>query len=139
MTVSTLVTALAVTVSLMPLHAQPGGGARRSGSAPISASPVVEHKGVIRQVHISRGAGMPYLDVQKGDETIRVYLGSIRYLIAENFNPKSGQDVAVRGYQLADSVVAIEVTLPSEKKTLKLRDSKGWPLWSGGRKRFRQP
>jgi hypothetical protein len=34
---------------------------------------------------------------------------------------------------MTDSVVGIEVSLPAEKKTLKLRDSKGWPLWSGGR------
>lgn len=136
MNVAILVTVLAVTASLVPLNAQPGRAAPRSGPAPISPSRIVEHKGVIREVHISRGAGMPYLDVQKGNGTIKVYLGSIRYLIAQNFNPRSGQDVTIKGYQAADAIVAIEVTLPSEKKTLRLRDSNGRPLWSGGRGRF---
>jgi hypothetical protein len=135
MNVSTLVAVLAVTASLMPLNAQPGI-TRQNGAAPVSTNPIVEYKGVIRKVHISQGSGMPYLEAQRGKTTTRVYLGSIRYLIAENFNPRSGQELVVRGYQTADSIVAIEVTLPSEKKTLKLRDSKGWPLWRGGRGRF---
>jgi hypothetical protein len=98
------------------------------GAAPIAANPVVEIKGVVKQVHISRGQGMPYLEVG----ATKVYLGSMRYLIAENFNPKAGQDVVVKGYKTGDSVVAIEVTLPAEKKTLKLRDAQGRPLWRGG-------
>jgi len=40
--------------------------------------------------------------------------------------------VAVKGYKNGDSVVASEVTLPAEKKTLKLRDAQGRPLWRGG-------
>jgi hypothetical protein len=127
MTISRLVTALAVSATLAPLGAQ---------TPPIAANPIVEVKGAIRQVHLSQGQGMPYLDVQRAHGTVRVYLGSMRYLIAENFSPKAGQEVVVKGYQTGDSVVAIEISLPAEKKTLKLRDSKGWPLWRGGAGRF---
>ena len=78
------------------------------------------------------GQGMPWLEVKGPKETVKVWLGSMRYLIDENFNPKAGQEVAVKGYQMKDGLVAIQVTLTAEKKTLKLRDAQGWPLWRGG-------
>jgi hypothetical protein len=59
----------------------------------------------------------------------------MRYLMQENFNPKAGETVEARGYKMADgSLVAISVDLPASKKTLKLRDENGWPLWMGGRR-----
>src|SRR5690242_16897061 len=124
----------------MTAHAQPGrgrccmaSGQQTGTAAPIASLPIVEVSGVISEVHISRGQGMPYLEVKRGSEVIRLYLGAMHYLITENFNPKAGQQVTAKGYKGTDSVVAIEVSLPAEKKTLKLRDDKGWPLWSGGR------
>ena len=96
------------------------------------SAPVVDLKGIIKQTHIGHGQGMPYLDVEQGGKTTKVYLGSMRYLIAENFNPKAGQDVVVKGYRSDEDVVAIEVSLPKENKTLRLRDSSGRPLWRGG-------
>jgi hypothetical protein len=75
---------------------------------------------------------MPYLEVKHGNESTKVYLGPMHYLIAENFSPRTGQEVAVKGYKLSDSLIAIQVTLTQEKKTLKLRDETGWPLWRGG-------
>jgi hypothetical protein len=138
-----LTTTVTAMVTFLPLSAQPGTGnccmgrgSQANGVAPIATNPVVDLKGVIRQVHISQGQGMPYLDVLQGSETVKVQLGSMRYLISENFNPKAGQEVTVRGYKTNGSVVAIEVNLPSEKKTLRLRDEKGWPLWRGGPMRF---
>ena len=59
-------------------------------------------------------------------------LGPIHYLIAESFSPKTGQEVTVKGYKQTDNVIAIQVTLTQEKRTLKLRDDNGWPLWRGG-------
>ncbi|HZT31511.1 MAG TPA: hypothetical protein VFA33_16600 [Bryobacteraceae bacterium] len=129
-----------------PLAAQPGrlGGccctganSQKSGaSAPLASSPVVDVKGTIAQVHIAPGQGMPYLEVKTGPDSTKVYLGSMRYLIAENFNPKAGQEVTVKGYKLNDAVIAIQVTLPAENRTLKLRDEQGRPLWRG---RFGRP
>ncbi len=133
MRLTKMIFAVGLTAGMLPLAAQENAGKGSAGGPPISTSPVVRVEGVIRQVHISQGQGMPYLEVQQGSDTVRVYLGSMRYLIAENFNPKSGQQVHARGYKRNDGVVAIEVSLPAEKKTLKLRDERGWPLWRGGR------
>lgn len=128
----------------IPLAAQMGrgwGGGRcctaayqgQAGSpAPIAANPVVDISGVIGQVQIAPGQGTPYLEVKHGNETTKVYLGPMHYLIAENFSPKTGQEVSLTGYKQTDSVVAIQITLSQEKKTLKLRDESGRPLWRGG-------
>jgi hypothetical protein len=61
-----------------------------------------------------------------------VILGSMRYLMEQNFNPKAGVQAQVKGYKLPATVIAIEVRLPAENLTLKLRDENGWPLWRGG-------
>ena len=126
----------------MPLAAQMGMRGRgcctsgnqpqAASSAPVASNPVVEITGVVGQIQIAAGQGMPYLEVKHGNESTKVYLGPMHYLIAENFSPKTGQEVAVKGYKLSDSLIAIQVTLTQEKKTLKLRDEKGWPLWRGG-------
>ena len=114
-------------------------GTGSGAAAPIASNPVVEIDGVVAEVHIGRGQGMPYLDVKRGAETTLLYLGAMHYLIAENFNPKTGQQVSAKGYKMTDGVIGIQVSLPSEKKTLKLRDDKGWPLWRGGPGRHGPP
>jgi hypothetical protein len=40
-------------------------------------------------------------------------------------------DVQVKGYKLPDVVVATEVRLTAEGKSIKLRDENGRPLWRG--------
>lgn len=119
---------LLAVLTAMPAAAQ----ARAAAAAPVASNPIVEIKGVVGQVQIARGEGMPYIEVKRAKESTRVYLGAMHYLIAEDFNPKTGQGVTVRGYKLSDSVVAIQVTLPGEGKTLKFRGENGWPLWRGG-------
>jgi hypothetical protein len=110
-----------------------GNPAQSAARAPVASNPVVEISGVAGQVQISSGQGMPYLEVKQGSGTTKVYLGPMHYLIAEDFRPKTGQEVTVKGYkQATDSAIAIQVTLTQEKKTLKLRDDNGWPLWRGG-------
>ena len=108
------------------------GGPQSGGAAPIAASPVVEIRGVIAEVQIAPGQGMPYLGVKQGNDSTKVYLGAMHYLISENFSPKAGQQVVVKGYKLDDAVVAIQVSLPAVDKTIKLRDEKGWPVWRRG-------
>jgi hypothetical protein len=100
---------------------------------PIASNPVVNIEGTIQKVQLAQGQGTPYLEVQSGAILTKVYLGSMRYLMEQDFNPKAGMQVVVSGYKTDPDVVAITVTIPSEKKTLKLRDDKGWPLWRGGR------
>lgn len=109
-----------------------GGGPHGGGAAPIASSPVVEIRGTIADVQIAPGQGMPYLGVKHGNDSTKVYLGAMHYLISENFSPKAGQQVVVKGYKSNDSLIAIQVSLPAEQKTIKLRDEKGWPLWRGG-------
>jgi hypothetical protein len=102
---------------------------------PIASNPVVTVEGTIQKVQLAQGQGMPYLEVESGGVVTKVYLGSMRYLMEQNFNPKAGTQVTVKGYKTNPDVIAIEVTIPSGKKTLKLRDEKGWPLWRGGRRK----
>ncbi len=102
--------------------------------AAIASAPKVELKGKIEKVEVARGQGMPSLQIRTASGTVRVLLGSFRYLMEQNFNPKAGQDVTVKGYRLKDEVVAISVSLPSEDKTIKLRDEDGRPVWMRGRR-----
>ncbi len=140
------IAALACVLIAASAHAQPGprggrccGGTSQSQTAspaPVSSNPVVEIAGVVGEVRIARGVGMPCIEVKHAGQTTVVYLGAMHYLIAQNFNPRTGEDVVVKGYKLADGIVSIQVTLPQENKSLKLRDDNGWPLWRGGRGRM---
>ena len=102
--------------------------------APIAGSPKVELKGRIEKIQLAMGQGMPYLEVRISEKTVRVLLGSMRYLLEQDFNPKAGDEVAVTGYKVNDGVVAITVTLPATGKVLRLRDEAGRPVWMGGRR-----
>ena len=101
---------------------------------PMADNPVVEVKGSITKVQLVAGQGMPFVEVKTPQGSVKLYLGAMRYLMQENFNPKAGEAIEARGYKMNEQgVVAIRVELPDSKKTLKLRDENGWPLWMGGR------
>ena len=100
--------------------------------APVASTPVVELKGTITKVRVEWGAGMPLLEVKAGKETVAVMLGSMRFLMEKDFNPKAGEAVAMNGYQMNGRVIAIRVELPEQKKSLQFRDEKGYPLWMRG-------
>lgn len=108
-------------------------GDAQPARAPIASNPVVTLEGTIQKVQIDRGQGMPYLEVQSGEKTTKVYLGSMRYLMQQNFNPKAGTPASIKGYQMNSDVIAITVSLPRENKMLRLRDENGFPVWGGGR------
>ncbi len=107
--------------------------------APITANPLVDVHGTIQRVQISPGQGMPYLMVDDGKKLVKVYLGSMRYLIERNFNPKVGCEVSIRGYRLEDAVIASTVKVIGDTQALRLRDENGWPLWRGGMRRGGPP
>lgn len=107
--------------------------------APIASSPVVEVRGTIAKVDIRPGAGAPVLEVNTGSSVAMVRLGSIRYLMERNFNPKSGAEVIVKGYRAGEEIVAITVRTPANNREIRLRDENGWPLWRGGGPRWRKP
>ena len=100
--------------------------------APVAGNPIVNISGKITRVDASRRGEMPGLEVNVDGTSTSVILGSMRYLIEQDFSPKGGAEVQVKGYKLPASVVAIEVRLPAENVTLKLRDENGWPVWRGG-------
>lgn len=102
---------------------------------PIASNPIADLKGTVAKTQLAPGEGMPYLEVATPQGAVKLFLGSMRYLMQEDFNPKAGEPVEARGYKMADgSIVGIRVDLPASKKTLKLRDENGWPLWMGGRR-----
>ncbi len=110
------------------LMAQGGPGAGPVGSG----APLVELKGKVARVQITPGEGMPFVTVSSGDQTVKVYLGSMRYLMAQGFNPKLGDAISVKAFKMGGDLVAVTVTLPDANKTIRLRDDNGRPLWRGG-------
>ena len=100
--------------------------------APMADKPRVEVKGRIVRVRAAPGQGMPSLEVEQNGSLVKVLLGPLRYLMEQNFNPKTGMMAEVKGYRMADAIVAITITLPGVHKTIRLRDEAGWPVWVGG-------
>ncbi len=104
---------------------------------PLAMNQKVEIKGTIERVQAAPGQGMPFLELKTGKGTQRVLLGSMRYLMERNFNPKAGSIAIVKGFLAGDSIVAQSVSLPAEKVTIQLRDEDGVPLWRMGRHGWR--
>ncbi len=127
-----LAAAIVATALLCPLlHAQ-GGRGMCCGPAASGGGPPVEIKGKVERVRITPGEGMPYVEIRNGSETVKVHLGSMRYLITQGFNPKLGDEIAVKGFRVNSDVVAVTVSLSASNKTIRLRDENGRPLWRGG-------
>jgi hypothetical protein len=114
-----------------------GGPGRRGmgmgmGMAPITGAPLVDVKGKVGQVRIAFGQRMPSVVVKTGSEEAVLYLGSMRYLMEQNFNPKVGDEIVAKAYKTANGLFAAQVTLPAANKTIRLRDETGRPVWRGG-------
>lgn len=99
----------------------------------LAGAPKVDLKGTIERVQIQRGQGMPSLELRTEHGTRRVILGSMRYLLEQNFNPKAGSEAVVRGFDLETVVIAQSVEIPKEKVRIQLRDENGRPMWGMGR------
>ena len=106
-----------------------------SAQPAIGTSPKVEFEGTITKVTMDAGQGAPSLMIKTGEGEKRVVLGSLRYLMEKNFNPKAGAKVRVKGFTMNQDVVAQRVEIPAEKMVLELRSDDGTPLWRGGRYR----
>ncbi len=118
----------ALTVCGVALAQQP------KGTPPSPLGGETELKGIIDRVQVMPGQKMPYLDVTADGKKTKVILGSTRYLIENNFNPKAGEEVEVKGYRRGDDIIAASITLSSEDRTLQLRDATGKPLWRRARR-----
>lgn len=96
--------------------------------------PKVEFAGQVAKIQLVRGQGMPYLEVDRDGKSVKVILGSMRYLMSNDFNPKAGERIQVEGFQQDDGTVfAKTITLPDEDKSLELRRDNGQPVWQRGR------
>lgn len=93
---------------------------------------LIEIKGTVSQVRINPGQGMPTVVVKSGGEESTIVLGSMRYLLEQNFAPKVGDEIVVKAFRTAHGLVAESVTLPAQHRTIRLRDESGRPLWRGG-------
>ena len=126
---------LGITAAGLSLTAQTPGqaGCCGAGRAPVAGSPTVELKGKVARVQIAAGEGMPFVEVKTGEQVAKMQLGSMRYLMAQGFNPKVGDDIVAKAYKLDSGFIAITVSLPAQKKTVHLRDENGWPVWRGGK------
>ncbi len=113
------------------LNGQPGP--QRKGMANLSGREKAEVKGSVEKVQILPGQGMPFLEVKDEKGTVRVFLGSMRYLMEKNFSPKAGQQVVVKGFKVDSDVYARTVEIPAEKQSIELRSEDGTPLWRMGR------
>jgi len=108
---------------------------------PTAAQGPVEIRGRILRVNAGPEQGMPSLEVEAEGRTFRVWLGSMRYLIENDFNPKAGEQVVIRAFRpFADrpEAWAAAITLVQQRRTLRLRDDSGRPLWRGGPGRRRR-
>src|SRR5581483_11302356 len=86
---------------------------------------LTELRGQVAAVQLTPGMGMPSVTVKTGDETKVVYLGSMRYLMVQGFNPKVDAEIEIKAFQVNGRYFAASVTLPAENKTIELRDSSG--------------
>jgi hypothetical protein len=110
----------------------PGPGCCGPGMGAITGAPIVEIKGTISQVRFAPGQGTPWVVVKSGGEESTVFLGSMRYLMTQNFNPKVGDEIVAKAYKTANGLFAASVTLPASGQTIRLRDETGRPVWRGG-------
>lgn len=89
---------------------------------------------MIRKFRIAAGGGMPSLELETAEGSVNVLLGSRRYLLEHNFNPKAGVTAVVKGLRMDGAVAACVIELPEENFSLRLRTDEGVPLWRGGRR-----
>lgn len=79
------------------------------------------------------GVGWRRVTVQTDQEAIPVILGPVWYLEQQKFTLGSGDSLEVRGSRVTveERPYLIAAEVKKGKKTLKLRDQDGLPVWSG--------
>lgn len=100
------------------------------GVSPMAGRRVVEIKGKITAVRIGTQM-MPSLTVETEKGEAKVVLGSMRYLIDKDFNPKVGGTAVVKGFEVEGYIYARTVQVVEQKLFLELRDEQGRPVWRG--------
>lgn len=91
----------------------------------------VQLVGTVEHIHTVAGEGMPFLEVRHDGHVTKVILGSMRYLLEQDFQPKTGDKIKVTGFWGDGRFFGSRIYLPRQDKTLELRDSEGRPVWRG--------
>lgn len=94
---------------------------------------ITELRGRVAALQLAAGVGMPSVTIQTETDRKLVYLGSMRYLMMQNFNPRIDEEIVVKAFQANGQYFAASVTLPAGNQTIQLRDSSGRPVWRGRR------
>lgn len=95
----------------------------------------VKISGRISKISLDGEGRMPALEVKcPSGQVWKVWLGSLRYLLEQDFNPKAGQLVFIAGYGRpgcpeCSELLAASITLTDSRRTLRLRDDTGRPVW----------
>lgn len=121
--------------------AQAGMGQGRPGARYYNPSTEVTVKGTVEQVREvtgrRRGWNGTHLTLRTAKETFDVHLGPSSFLAEKGFKFAKGDQIEVTGskvkYNGAEALIARQVK--KEGKTLVLRDARGIPEWSRGRRR----
>ncbi|MBS1823938.1 MAG: hypothetical protein JST93_01335 [Acidobacteria bacterium] len=100
------------------------------GPGPMTGRTVVETKGVITAVRLDMQT-MPSLELRTAKGVEKVVLGSMRYLIEKDFNPKVGNTAVVKGFHVDGYLYARSIQVPEQRLSIELRDEHGRPLWRG--------
>lgn len=130
------------------LRAQPGQGRHDGGWGPRGAyqglynpKTLESFRGTVLSVDtfsvVPGGRAGVHLSVNRGKDTIEVHLGPAWYLENQEVAIAAGDTVQVKGskadFNGKPAVIAAEIRKGGE--TLTLRDAKGYPVWSGWRRR----
>ena len=93
---------------------------------------ITELRGRVAALQLAPGVGMPSVTIKTETDRKLVYLGSMRYLMMQNFNPKLDEEIVVKAFQADGQYFAASVTLPAGNQTIQLRDANGRPVWRRG-------
>ena len=100
-------------------------------------APMIELRGNITKVAVEPRQGPRLLLKADSGEEWTVWLGSLRYLLEHDFNPKAGQKLSLRGIPVDQhQIIAHSICVIDTGQKLELRDAEGRPLWRGQGMRF---
>jgi hypothetical protein len=110
---------------------------RYDPAAEVSLQGVVQEIKAIENWMGMRNQSGTHLVLKTARETIEVHLGPTSYVTAQGVTFAAGDRIEVIGsrvkYEDADAIIAREVK--KGEQTLTLRDARGIPRWSRGRRR----
>ena len=130
---------VAALIFLAVANAFAQGTGPANGMRNYDPSAEVTVKGIVEQVQQVQGKGIwggVHVILKADAENLEVHLGPSSYISQKQFSFAKGDQIEVLGSRVKlgtkNMLIAREVT--KDGKTLVLRNSKGIPVWSGGRR-----